>query len=85
MQKAVYSCSGDNLSIFVGTNVLREIFILAAELFLIDGYYPLNITDKLSDEAIVKAQCFYYKQLLLMIRYCYIKETSNETTTQFDQ
>jgi hypothetical protein len=54
---------------------LRQIFVLAAELYLIDGYYPLNITEEeKSDEAIVKAQCFYYKQLLLMIRYCYIIE-----------
>jgi hypothetical protein len=52
---------------------LREIFILAADLFLIDSYYPLNITEEeKSDEIIVKAQCFYYRQLLLMIRYCYL-------------
>jgi hypothetical protein len=75
LQKAVYTCSFDNLSHFVASNVLRRIFILASDLFLIDGYYPLNVFEESkSDEAIVKAQCFYYKQLLLMIRYCYLIE-----------
>ena len=66
---------------------MRHIFILAAELYLIDGYYPLNITEEeKSDETIVKAQCFYYKQLLLMIRYCYIIEQSFiGDTSHFDQ
>jgi len=65
---------------------LREIFILAADLFLIDGYYPLNVTEEeKSDEIIVNAQCFYYKQLLLMIRYCYLIEQTSMDDASFDQ
>jgi hypothetical protein len=65
---------------------LREIFILAADLFLIDGYYPLNVTEEeKSDEIIVNAQCFYYKQLLLMIRYCYLIGQTSMEDASFDQ
>ena len=74
----MYCCSYENFSEFITSDVLRRIFVLSVDVFLIDGYYPMNITEKLSDgsivkvsdEAIVKAQCFYYKQLLLMIRFC---------------
>ena len=49
---------------------------MCVEDYLIDGFYPMNITPEISDEAIEKAQCFYYKQLLLMIRFCFNKEAA---------